>query len=95
MYYNLHFQTGTLTHEGLEMYSVVPSVNAQFVEPVINFLELDVKSYLLQGMATCHSLTRIDGKLTGDPLDMNMFESTHWVCISNYFTDHSIYLYRK
>ena len=28
----------------------------------------------LQGMATCHSLTLIEGKLSGDPLDVIMFE---------------------
>jgi cation-transporting ATPase 13A3/4/5 len=30
-------------------------------------------------MATCHSLTLIDGELTGDPLDIKMFEATQWV----------------
>lgn len=30
-------------------------------------------------MATCHSLTVIDGELTGDPLDLKMFEATDWV----------------
>nr|CAD7607537.1 unnamed protein product [Timema genevievae] len=29
-------------------------------------------------MATCHSLTNIEGKLTGDPLDLTMFEATQW-----------------
>lgn len=30
-------------------------------------------------MATCHSLTVIDGELSGDPLDLIMFNSTKWV----------------
>ena len=30
-------------------------------------------------MATCHSLTFIGGELTGDPLDMVMFEAMQWV----------------
>lgn len=34
----------------------------------------------LSAMATCHSLTRIEGELNGDPLDLKMFEATHWVC---------------
>lgn len=34
---------------------------------------------MLTAMATCHSLTVIDGKLTGDPLDLRMFEATNWV----------------
>ena len=34
---------------------------------------------LLYGMATCHSLTLINGQLLGDPLDVKMFNSTGWV----------------
>ncbi len=30
-------------------------------------------------MATCHSLTKIEGQLSGDPLDLKMFEATGWV----------------
>jgi cation-transporting ATPase 13A3/4/5 len=37
------------------------------------------KSPLLVAMATCHSLTVIDGELTGDPLDLKMFAATDWV----------------
>lgn len=40
---------------------------------------LDVQSPLIQAMATCHSLTRIDGQITGDPLDLVMFNSIDWV----------------
>ena len=29
-------------------------------------------------MATCHSLTIIADQLTGDPLDLKMFQSTGW-----------------
>lgn len=36
-------------------------------------------SPLLYGMASCHSLTRINGELTGDPLDIKMFQATNWV----------------
>lgn len=31
-----------------------------------------------QALAACHSITRVDGKLIGDPLDIKMFESTEW-----------------
>jgi len=34
---------------------------------------------LVQGMATCHSLTTIAGELAGDPLDVKMFHATQWV----------------
>lgn len=33
-------------------------------------------------MATCHSLTKIEGQLSGDPLDLKMFEATGWVSCS-------------
>ena len=33
------------------------------------------------GMATCHSLTIIDGVLSGDPLELIMFNSLDWVSI--------------
>ena len=47
-------------------------------------LERDAKSLnnhenFLQGMATCHSLTTIEGKLSGDPIDVIMFEGTEWI----------------
>ncbi|KAK5643080.1 hypothetical protein RI129_006925 [Pyrocoelia pectoralis] len=71
-------KTGTLTNEGLEIYSVIPSENSQFTEPVVNMDEMNQKSLLIQGMATCHTLTRIDGSINGDPLDMNMFNSIKW-----------------
>lgn len=33
---------------------------------------------LLIGMATCHSLTVIEGELIGEPLDLEMFGATRW-----------------
>ena len=36
---------------------------------------------LKYAMGTCHSLTRIDGVLSGDPLELKMFESLKWVTI--------------
>jgi len=34
---------------------------------------------LLKAMAACHSLTFINQKLSGDPLDLKMFEFTKWI----------------
>ena len=39
---------------------------------------LDYNGKFVQGMATCHSLTTIEGKLSGDPIDVIMFEGTDW-----------------
>lgn len=33
---------------------------------------------VIAAMATCHSLTLIDKVLSGDPLDLIMFEATGW-----------------
>ncbi|ENN70630.1 hypothetical protein YQE_12662, partial [Dendroctonus ponderosae] len=49
------------------MNSVLPCVGAKFFEPVSNISGLNVQSKFVQGMATCHSLTTIDGKMNGAP----------------------------
>lgn len=73
-------QTGTLTHDGLDLDSVIPC-DKHFggVVSCDQINSLDVKSPLIQAMATCHSLTRIKGQITGDPLDLVMFDSIDWV----------------
>ncbi|KAF5282157.1 hypothetical protein FQR65_LT02854 [Abscondita terminalis] len=71
-------KTGTLTNEGLEIYSVIPCEDSNFIQPVIQLENLNPKSLLIQAMATCHGITRIEGNLIGDPLDINMFESINW-----------------
>ncbi|XP_060531702.1 polyamine-transporting ATPase 13A3-like isoform X5 [Cylas formicarius] len=71
-------KTGTLTHEGLDMNSVIPCYNSKFFRPVTDVNDLDSNKKFVQCMAVCHSLTRIGGKLNGDPLDLNMFEFTKW-----------------
>jgi cation-transporting ATPase 13A2 len=39
---------------------------------------LDHKDDLVHAMSTCHSLTVIEDKLSGDPIDLKMFEFTNW-----------------
>ena len=39
---------------------------------------LQPRSPLMTCLATCHSLTLINNELTGDPLDVKMFEATRW-----------------
>ena len=34
---------------------------------------------MLEALATCHSITYVNGNLIGDPLDVKMFEATEWV----------------
>lgn len=38
-----------------------------------------VNSTFVACMASCHSLTKIEGELSGDPLDLKMFNATGWV----------------
>uniref|UniRef100_A0A8D0AWJ0 Polyamine-transporting ATPase 13A3 n=1 Tax=Sander lucioperca TaxID=283035 RepID=A0A8D0AWJ0_SANLU len=40
------------------------------------------RSQFVACMATCHTLTKIEGQLSGDPLDLKMFEATGWVSCS-------------
>jgi magnesium-transporting ATPase (P-type) len=41
--------------------------------------KMDSRNPVVICMATCHSLTIVEGKMTGDPLDLKMFEATDWV----------------
>ena len=40
---------------------------------------LALDSHLVQAMATCHSLIKLKGKITGNPLDVKLFEALEWV----------------
>uniref|UniRef100_A0A0A9XPD4 Cation-transporting ATPase n=2 Tax=Lygus hesperus TaxID=30085 RepID=A0A0A9XPD4_LYGHE len=71
-------KTGTLTEDGMDMWGVLPTAGGSFEAPVHNAKSLPVNSHLLQGMAACHSLTIIDTEITGDPLELKMFEATGW-----------------
>ncbi|XP_078283854.1 polyamine-transporting ATPase 13A3-like [Rhinoraja longicauda] len=72
--------TGTLTEDGLDASGFLRVQEGRFLT-----LERDVspqslvRSSFIAAMATCHSLTNIDQKLSGDPLDCKMFEATGWV----------------
>lgn len=71
-------QTGTLTEDGLNLWGVIPSLNGRFADPQFEPSELP-RGPLLESMAACHSLTLIENVLSGDPLDLQMFQSTKWV----------------
>lgn len=66
------FQTGTLTEDGLDMWGIVPVSDRKFQVPVKRVDKLDYREQFLVGMVTCHSLTIIDSRLTGDPLDLKV-----------------------
>ncbi|XP_055502195.1 polyamine-transporting ATPase 13A3 isoform X1 [Leucoraja erinacea] len=73
-------KTGTLTEEGLNIWGIQRVEDNSFLPSEHNICrESLVKSQFVACMAVCHTLTRIEGKLSGDPLDLKIFEETGWV----------------
>uniref|UniRef100_A0A2K5QZ89 ATPase 13A3 n=1 Tax=Cebus imitator TaxID=2715852 RepID=A0A2K5QZ89_CEBIM len=73
-------KTGTLTEDGLDLWGIQRVENTRFLLPEENVCnEMLVKSQFVACMATCHSLTKIEGVLSGDPLDLKMFEAIGWI----------------
>ncbi|GFN76982.1 cation-transporting ATPase, partial [Plakobranchus ocellatus] len=70
-------KTGTLTEDGLDMWGVVPVEQASFKHHIPDPSTLQ-RGPLIVCLATCHSLTIIDGELSGDPLDLIMFNAINW-----------------
>ncbi|KAG2468428.1 AT133 ATPase, partial [Polypterus senegalus] len=73
-------KTGTLTEDGLDLWGMLRVEDRRF-GPLEHQVVIEGQpwSHFIVGMATCHSLTKIDGKLSGDPLDLKMFEATSWI----------------
>ncbi|XP_071454633.1 polyamine-transporting ATPase 13A3-like isoform X2 [Hetaerina americana] len=77
-------KTGTLTEEGLSLWGVLEVKSGSFSYPFLAQKkdspgsDLDPFSPLTVALAACHSLTQVNGELTGDPLDLRMFEATGW-----------------
>ncbi|GMR37443.1 hypothetical protein PMAYCL1PPCAC_07638, partial [Pristionchus mayeri] len=76
-------KTGTLTEDGLDFHRARAltkrsSGKVPLFTPEASSLEGETHGDLIKAIACCHSLTRIDGVLTGDPLDLILFEQTRW-----------------
>lgn len=73
-------KTGTLTEDGLDLWGVQRVENGRFLPPEssVNGEALS-SSQFVACMASCHSLTTIEGQLSGDPLDLKMFSATGWI----------------
>ncbi|XP_065097075.1 polyamine-transporting ATPase 13A3 isoform X1 [Paramisgurnus dabryanus] len=75
-------KTGTLTEDGLDMWGIQRSEDGRFHHSEEKADEKSlVKTKFVSCMATCHSLTKIEGQLSGDPLDLKMFEATGWILV--------------
>lgn len=59
------------------MLCVVPIIHKFFAIPVKTVETMALNTFF-SGLVSCHSLTIIDKQITGDPLDLKMFESTKW-----------------
>ncbi|XP_063162299.1 probable cation-transporting ATPase 13A4 [Candoia aspera] len=72
-------KTGTLTEDGLDLWGIVLAEGKSFQE-VHRFSSGRTMPWspVYAAMASCHSLMVLDGKIQGDPLDLKMFEATHW-----------------
>ncbi|NWI16423.1 AT135 ATPase, partial [Crypturellus soui] len=72
-------KTGTLTEDGLDLWGVIPSEGSRF-QKIHKFPSSTPLPWgpVCGAMASCHSLVVLDEKIQGDPLDLKMFEATHW-----------------
>ncbi|KAM3834870.1 putative cation-transporting ATPase 13A4 isoform 2-T2 [Vipera latastei] len=77
-------KTGTLTEDGLDLWGIVLAEGKSFQE-VHRFSSGLPTSWgpAYAAMACCHSLMVLDGKIQGDPLDLKMFEATHWELVDS------------
>ncbi|XP_041659728.1 probable cation-transporting ATPase 13A3 [Cheilinus undulatus] len=73
-------KTGTLTEDGLDLWGIQRAEGDSFASPESDAAkETLVNSAFVACMASCHSLTNIEGELSGDPLDLKMFSATGWI----------------
>lgn len=73
-----------MTEDGLHFFGLLPNDGLQLITNIYDNLvkdlsQIDVRSPIIATMASCHSLTHINGSLAGDPLDLSMFNATDWV----------------
>ncbi len=72
-------KTGTLTEGNLDLAGVCESRGGRFCETQADPTQLPQDSLFLQAMAVCHSLIKLRGELTGNPLDVKLFQAIEWV----------------
>lgn len=72
---------------------MIPAVDGKFTQVSRDPWLINDRRPIKQAMATCHSLTRLQGNISGDPLDLNMFEATNWVNITKKYFVSLVYDY--
>ena len=77
-------KTGTLTEDGLDVLGVrcLERTGDLFGEILSDVHDIPLgsgKTSFLHALATCHSLKVVNDEVIGDPLDVKMFQFTHWI----------------
>ena len=62
----------------MDLAGVRPSQGRDFKEMVTDPTTISMDSPLIHAMASCHSLIILNGELTGNPLDVKLFEAIEW-----------------
>ncbi|XP_065648020.1 polyamine-transporting ATPase 13A3-like [Hydra vulgaris] len=68
-------KTGTLTDDHVTVSGVIPVINGK-AKSLKNEPTGLANTHLFKAMSTCHNLSIIDAKISGDPIDMYMFNFT-------------------
>ncbi|EFO94021.1 CRE-CATP-7 protein, partial [Caenorhabditis remanei] len=71
-------KTGTLTEDGLDFYALRVVENAKIGENIVQISTNETCQNVVRAIATCHTLSKINHELHGDPLDVIMFEQTRY-----------------
>ena len=62
----IHFLSGTLTEEGLTLHCVLSSKDSVFTEEQT----INIDQTMRRALSCCHSLSVINDKICGDPIDL-------------------------
>ena len=63
--------------------SAIHDLNAVSRQSIYKHTKQDANKLILEIMASCHSLTRVQGELIGDPLEIKLLEATGWIFEDN------------
>ena len=73
-------KTGTLTEDNMTFKHLVTidEVTNVLARETSDVKTLEPDSKLAIGISTCHTLTKIEGKIVGDPMDLKLFTASGW-----------------
>ena len=75
--------------ESCENYSNTVIEHFKRADKSIKDFNKDLLQYYVECLACCHQLTYVKEKLLGDPIDIQMFESTGWILKENNSADNN------